>query len=259
MPFVTAADGVRIHFESRGRGRPVVLLSGAFRDSSAWKHHGLFQLLAHDRRVLALDLRGHGMSDKPHDPSLYGFAKNADDVIAVLDAEQAESADVLGESMGGNVAIALLHKTHRALRSIACHGVHPGVDPQRASAFLLRRARLLREGRFAELLAIGAPAASTDKSVVAGYVERLKHCDALAYAAEAEAQARFELQTLPTDALPTLFLAGEHDVGIVGVCIALPERYSYVCYKVLPGGDHFAARDPEHILKPLREFWATLD
>ena len=259
MPFTTAPDGVRIYFESCGTGRPVILVSGAFRDLGAWKQHGLFRALAEERKVIALDLRGHGMSDKPHDPAFYGFAKNTDDVIAVLEAERAQCADVLGQSMGGNVAIALLHRPHPCLRSVACHGVLPGIDIERARQFLLRRAQLLRERRFAELLETESPAHSLDACMLAGYVERLKHTDTLAYAAEAEAQARFELQTLPGDALPTLFLACEHELRTVRACAGLPSRYSYVCYRVLPGADHFAARDPLHILAPLREFWAMLD
>ena len=62
-----------------------------------------------DHRVLALDCRGHGLSDKPHDPKAYG-PKLADDVIALLDHLGIERAHVHGYSMGGWIVTELLDR-----------------------------------------------------------------------------------------------------------------------------------------------------
>ncbi len=59
-------------------------------------------------RVVALDCRGHGESDKPHDPKFYGHAKMAADVIAVMEDAGIGHAVLMGYSMGGYISMSLL-------------------------------------------------------------------------------------------------------------------------------------------------------
>ncbi|MHB8685118.1 MAG: alpha/beta fold hydrolase, partial [Dehalococcoidia bacterium] len=146
MSYATAADGVRLHFEAAGAGRPVLLITGAFSSLEDWHDAGIFEELARERRVIAMDLRGHGRSDRPHDAASYGWPKNASDAFAVLEAEGASGADVYGFSMGGQVVVAMLNGDTSRLRSVAAMGVYvppPGFEPPAAQ--LVERARLLRE------------------------------------------------------------------------------------------------------------------
>ena len=93
-----------------------------------------------------IDLRGHGRSDKPHDAAVYDWRKNAADAIAVLAAEHASGVDVFGQSMGGQVTLAMLHADTSRLRSLACNGAYPMAEPlARPIAILLNRAKMLRE------------------------------------------------------------------------------------------------------------------
>mgnify|MGYP001796705154 CR=1 FL=1 len=62
MPYTDAADGTRLYFESAGSGAPVLLLTGAFSTVEDWHESGVFAELARERRVIAMDLRGHGKS-----------------------------------------------------------------------------------------------------------------------------------------------------------------------------------------------------
>jgi pimeloyl-ACP methyl ester carboxylesterase len=72
--------------------------------------NGVFANLARDYRVIAMDLRGHGKSGKPHEPSAYGeeFAR---DVVRLLDHLKIQRAHVLGYSLGAFIAgrVATLH------------------------------------------------------------------------------------------------------------------------------------------------------
>jgi pimeloyl-ACP methyl ester carboxylesterase len=68
-------------------------MAGAFGTLEAWHENGWVDELSRDRRVILMDLRGHGRSDKPHAPALYGWPLNAADAIAVLDAEDAHGAE----------------------------------------------------------------------------------------------------------------------------------------------------------------------
>lgn len=105
-------NGTSIHFLIDGRGAPVILVHGLY--SSAfinWEIPGLFQELARTRQVIALDLPGHGQSDKPVDGAAYGRAL-ADDVIALMDHLHLARADLVGYSMGGMIVVKLL-ATHQ--------------------------------------------------------------------------------------------------------------------------------------------------
>ncbi len=113
--YVTAPDGLRIAFDDVGQGAPVVLVHGFGSDRTQnWKAPGWYDtLLAAGWRVVALDIRGHGESDKPRDPALYAQDLRVGDVLAVMDAAGLTSAPVMGYSMGGYIAIHLA-KMHAA-------------------------------------------------------------------------------------------------------------------------------------------------
>ncbi len=69
----TASDGVKIHYLEVGEGSPVVLVHGYTGTAHGnWFPNGIADALAKNHRVIALDCRGHGQSDKPHDPAKYG-------------------------------------------------------------------------------------------------------------------------------------------------------------------------------------------
>jgi len=105
--FARSPDGQRIAYECLGKGRPTVFLHG-FGDSRAtWHEAGhLDTFLAAGRRAILIDARGHGDSDKPHDPPLYAPRRLAGDVVAVLDDLGVGEADLVGFSMGGGIALA---------------------------------------------------------------------------------------------------------------------------------------------------------
>lgn len=101
------SDGVRIHYTEEGAGPPVVLLHGFAVDSDLnWRFTGILPALAEEFRVIALDLRGHGRSDKPHDPGAYGTTM-VQDVVNLLDHLGIERAHVMGYSMGSTLALNL--------------------------------------------------------------------------------------------------------------------------------------------------------
>ena len=95
-------NGLRFHDrEYAGPGRPIVLLHGLASNSRWWLLGG--PLLARRFRVLALDQRGHGESDKPDDG--YDFATVTGDLAAFVDALELERPVVVGHSWGGEMAL----------------------------------------------------------------------------------------------------------------------------------------------------------
>ena len=104
----TASDGVAIHYQVEGRGDPVVLLHGITGTAASnWGAAGIIDRLAEEFQVIAVDQRGHGKSDKPHDPTNYG-ERMALDVVDLLDHMRLQQANVVGYSMGGFITMKLI-------------------------------------------------------------------------------------------------------------------------------------------------------
>jgi pimeloyl-ACP methyl ester carboxylesterase len=106
---VTVSDGLRIHYMEAGAGVPVVLLHGYTSCCDAsWFSDGMAKELARTHRVIGIDARGHGRSEKPHDPAKYPGDRMASDVLEVLDALGVARAHFHGYSMGGGLVAQLM-------------------------------------------------------------------------------------------------------------------------------------------------------
>lgn len=94
---VTTADGLTLAYVELGKGDgvPLILLHGYTDNSRSWS---LVAPYLGDRRILALDLRGHGASDAP--ACCYGIDTLAHDLGAFMDAMGIEKADLVGHSLG---------------------------------------------------------------------------------------------------------------------------------------------------------------
>lgn len=130
--FMTASDGVRIHYMELGRGTPVILIHGYTANSEGkWFKSGIAQALARTHRVIAMDARGHGQSDKPHDPLKYG-PRMATDVIELMDHLKIRRAHIHGYSMGGSILAQVLARHPDRLITAIFGGSGPQeVDPKR--------------------------------------------------------------------------------------------------------------------------------
>jgi pimeloyl-ACP methyl ester carboxylesterase len=96
-------EGVgRVHYQERGRGRALVLIHG--NNSSAYSWAEVFDQLAGEFRVVALDLKGFGFTAKPEGD--YRVETQAALVVRLLDKLGIERATLCGSSMGGAVALA---------------------------------------------------------------------------------------------------------------------------------------------------------
>ena len=100
MPYASN-HGVRIHYEVMGDGPPLVLQHGFYGSGEDWIEFGYTEALRQKYRLILLDARGHGDSDKPHDPEAYTLQHMAADVVAVMDDLSIDKSHYLGYSMGG--------------------------------------------------------------------------------------------------------------------------------------------------------------
>ena len=97
-------NGLKTYYEIRGQGEPVVMIHGAFMAISNNFHWAEWiDELSKTRKVIAVEMQGHGRTaDTGRD---FTYANLADDVAALLDHLKIPSADVIGYSLGGGVAL----------------------------------------------------------------------------------------------------------------------------------------------------------
>jgi pimeloyl-ACP methyl ester carboxylesterase len=110
------SNGVKIAYFVEGKGPAVVLIHGWMSSSLMnWALPGVSGLIAKDFQVIALDVRGHGQSDKPTKEEAYG-PEVVEDVVRLLDHLKIKKAHIVGYSMGGMItANFLLKHPDRAL------------------------------------------------------------------------------------------------------------------------------------------------
>lgn len=112
-------DGFPIHYTDEGSGEAVILVHGLAANADLnWRRAGITGLLAKHYRVVALDIRGHGLSGKSHDPKDYGVAM-AHDIIRLMDHLKIERAHLAGYSLGGFIALKCVTEHPERIISVA--------------------------------------------------------------------------------------------------------------------------------------------
>jgi pimeloyl-ACP methyl ester carboxylesterase len=108
-------NGIKVYYEVYGKGRPVVLLHGAFYTIGLnWGQ--LIPELSKTRKVIAIEMQGHGHT--PFSDRKLDLATLASDVDGVMNHLKVDSADVVGYSMGGSVAYQFAIKFPKRLRKL---------------------------------------------------------------------------------------------------------------------------------------------
>jgi pimeloyl-ACP methyl ester carboxylesterase len=128
MPSFHNGD-VEIAYLDEGEGDPIVLVHGfASSKNVNWVYPTWVSDLRKDgRRVIALDNRGHGESEKLYDPAQYSIPTMASDTIALMDHLDIPRADIMGYSLGGRIAGWLGLKEPERLRSAILAGIGIGL------------------------------------------------------------------------------------------------------------------------------------
>ncbi|MGA0556511.1 alpha/beta fold hydrolase [Larkinella sp. VNQ87] len=108
-PLFTSFDGTKIHYEVAGIGKPVVLVHGFMGSTQSWQKTVLRQaLLDAGYQVVLLDLRGNGLSDKPHSLAAYQNDAEARDIMALMMYLGLKNYDAVGYSRGSIITARLL-------------------------------------------------------------------------------------------------------------------------------------------------------
>ncbi len=106
----TRQGPIQLAVKESGQGRPVILLHGLGTSGYTWRH--IAPGLARSHRVISIDLRGFGASEKPFDEN-YSIFDQADIVEAFIRQEGLQGVTVVGHSYGGGVTLALAIKLEK--------------------------------------------------------------------------------------------------------------------------------------------------
>jgi 3-oxoadipate enol-lactonase len=261
MPFADH-DGVKIHWEEKGEGTPVLLVMGHRYSSRMW--YPVLPALTEQHRVIWFDNRGTGQSDAPHDATM---ADLAGDARSVLDAAGVERAHVFGVSMGGPIIEELAMSTPDRVTSLAlgCTGVLTA-DIPRAKRWMrvlyyvpfwvYANSRKLKEGSYGT---------ATSPEAIARDMEMLKNdpFNPRGVIAQSKALATYSTThgAVAAIAKPAIVLHGTLDQTV-------PYALGQDLAHTIPGarlvtiegaGHNFIVADPDLVTKELLAFWETVD
>lgn len=250
--------GTKIVYLDEGAGEAVVILHGFTQSATElWSRpapQSLFATLAKEYRVITPDQRGHGKSDKPHDPKKYGH-EMAEDVVRLLDHLKVEKAHLVGYSMGASVAGTLLVTHPDRLSSVTFGGGGPRFKPSKEYMELFAvTADSLAEGNGLVPMILsgagGGKATFTKEQAIAMSKQQLGTSDQKALAAVLRGNTRIEIaeENLKANTVPVLFVYGDlewkHNLALIAESA-----------KVLPKAEVVVVKGADHLNTPGRPEW----
>jgi pimeloyl-ACP methyl ester carboxylesterase len=232
MPYANH-QGVQIHYQVEGQGPPLVLQHGFADSLGSWYELGYVPALRQDYQLILVDARGHGASDKPHDPNAYGLHRRVADIVAVLDTLHLTKAHFWGYSMGGWMGFGLAAYAPQRIQALIIGGQHPYARSSEAMRQLIQRG--LAHGPEAFVAGMEETFGAFD----AAYKARLLQADLEAFLAMTQDRPSLE-QVLPTMPMPCCLYVGEQD-PVYPAVKACSHQIPQVTLISLPGLTHAEA------------------
>jgi len=251
MPYADN-EGIRIHYQTEGEGPPLVLQHWSLATMDSWYDYGYVSALKNDYRLVLLDARGHGASDKPHRLEAYELKKRVEDIVAVLDDLSIAQADFFGYSMGGWIGFGVARYAPERFRSLIIGGQHPYAQNMDGLRQLVRYGVENGPEAFVAMWEenFGTLSSETRERMLAYDYEALL----------AVAQDRESLEAvLPTMRMPCLLYVGEMD-EIRPIAKECAKQIANVMFVTLPGLDHGEAiRRSDEVLPHVKRFLAAVN
>lgn len=252
MPYAHLND-IGIHYNTSDGPVPVLLNHGYAATGRMWEPQE--RALGRDHCVITWDMRGHGETDSPDDPTQYSEALTVEDMRALLEFLGIRRAVVGGLSLGGYISLAFYMKHPDMVSALVLCNTGPGYRNEGARAEWNRMAeRLARELEERGLEALGS---SAEVRATAG---QHRSAQGLAHAARGML-AQFDahaIDSLPNVQVPTLVVVGERDRMFRNASEYMAAKIPGARLEVIPGAGHAANLDEsEAFNRVLREFLAS--
>jgi pimeloyl-ACP methyl ester carboxylesterase len=218
MPYVLR-DDIRIHYRvagpAKGEAPPMVLIHANPFDHTLW----LYQIARFSTwfRVIAVDIRGYGRTDKVEDP--YTLEDMCDDVMAVIDQEEADNAVLMGASVGSKMALMLALDHPDAFSAVVLVGGSAGKQPghfdRRIKGYRTRGPELYHREHLESLVAPDFPKTRLGDYLLTTQTEMDEALSGSAIARVFEALGNAGVDDrLSAMKSPVLVVNGEHDTAL---------------------------------------------
>ncbi|WP_068825668.1 alpha/beta fold hydrolase [Pseudomonas sp. BMS12] len=261
MSYFEHAD-CQLHYEDRGQGEPVLLVHGLGSSIQDWEYQ--IPHLLQTRRVLAIDLRGHGRSGKPR--QRYSMSLFAGDVAALIEHLGLQRVHLVGISMGGMVGFQLGVERPELLRSLTIVNSAPEVKVKKA-ADLWQLAKRWSLSRLLSLETIGRGLGRIlfpypEQAELRAKVEqRWAQNDKRAYLASLDAIIGWGVrERLSAITCPTLVISGDRDYTPVSLKEAYVAELADARLLVIERSRHATPMDqPQRFNAALDDFLAQVE
>jgi len=265
-------DGVAIHYEEAGFGRPVLFLHEYGGDHQSWRAQ--MGALARHYRCITMAARGYPPSDTPEDPDLYGQQLSEDDAFALLDHLGCDRAHVVGLSMGAYTGLKLALRAPERIAAVVAASGGSGSGATDRAEFLAEAkglaGRMLKAGVVpAEAMWRGPTRIqlfNKDPLAWSAEVERMaaRPAHAAAYTLEKVQAGRASLRDCASDLArletPVLLMAGDEDGACLDINVWLKSVMPSARLAVLPGSGHaLNLEEPASFNRLMGDFLVEVD
>ena len=248
-------NGITLHYDDSGSGPAMLLSHGYSATRRMWDEQR--RRFGDRYRVIAWDMRGHGETDSPDDPSQYSTDLTVADMRALLLHLGTARAVIGGLSLGGYVSLAF-HRAHpEMVRALVICDSGPGYRNAEARAAWNQRAH----DRARDLETRGLEVLSSRSVEAREAIHHHRSAQGLAHAARgmlAQENARV-IDSLPGISVPTLIIVGDRDEPFLAPCRYMAGKIPGARLAVIPGAGHASNLDqPELFDKLLGGFLDSL-
>ena len=257
------SNGVRVHYTVEGQGEPVILVHGIGANADLnWRYPGITRLLARDFKVIAFDLRGHGLTDQPTDPNQYGI-QLVEDIVRLMDHCGIQKAHVAGYSLGGFIVLKLVaaHPDRVCSADICAAGwknpddpspiPNPYKRPPSAPAVVHKQASMTGGNWTSDQRSWMGNIFHRVRSWAGDQITNHAAIGALKKKVEELAVTRTALES---NTVPTVCFVGTHD-GLLPLAEDLHANMAHLDYHVLEGASHFTLPFYGQFKRTLRQFF----
>jgi pimeloyl-ACP methyl ester carboxylesterase len=236
--YFTSFDSVKIYYEVKGDGFPVIMIHGFSGTGQGMKNTPAYtDLINAGYKVIVIDQRGNGRSDKPHNESAYANDAEAKDIIGLMNYLNVKQYDAIGYSRGSIIASRLLVLDKRLHKAIMGGMGDAYTDPNWP-----RRVHAYR--------ALMGDTTLHDVDEMIKYIHS-QHFDELALAYQQKYQPSTSARELAAVKIPVLIIRGkEDDSG--GSETALRKLISNSTVAYVPGDHNKAVHTPEFAAAALK-------
>jgi pimeloyl-ACP methyl ester carboxylesterase len=248
-------NGVEIDYEDGGRG-PVVLLSHGY-SATGWMWAPQRPALESRYRLVTWDMRGHGQTESPNDPTRYSEELTVGDLRGLLTHLGVERAVIGGLSLGGYVSLAFHCRHPEMVRALVICDSGPGYRNADARAAWNQRAH--ERARDLETRGLDALKASSREMQEA--TRRHRSAQGLAHAARGmlAQEGAAVIDSLPTIEVPTLIIVGDRDTPFMPPSEYMARKIPGARLEVIADAGHASNLDqPEAFNRVLLDFLDSL-